>query len=65
MERCGFEAHEEKEILTPLFVASMPFGVYTAQNSFKSMNRGFAVAWGEAVKFLPLQVTKRGELNEV
>lgn len=64
MERCGFEAHEEKEILTPLFVASMPFGVYTAQNSFKSMNRGFAVAWEEAVKFLPLQVTKRGELNE-
>ncbi|MFZ2634209.1 MAG: TraC family protein [Desulfosalsimonadaceae bacterium] len=59
IERCGFEAHEEKEILTPLFVASIPFGVYTAQNSFKSMNRGFVLTWEDAVKFLPLQVTKR------
>jgi conjugal transfer ATP-binding protein TraC len=61
MEQRGFAAHEEKEILTPLFIASMPFGLYTTQNTFKSLNRGFALSWDQAVNFLPLQVTKNGK----
>lgn len=61
MEQRGFAAHEEKEILTPLFIASMPFGVYVVQNTFKSLNRGFSLAWEKAVNFLPLLVTKNGK----
>jgi hypothetical protein len=61
MEQKGFATHEEKEILTPLFIVSMPLGLYLAQNAFKSLNRGFFLAWDQAVKFFPLLVTKNGK----
>lgn len=61
MEQKGFAAHEEKEILTPVLIASLPLGLYIAQNAFKSLNRGFLLTWGQAVNFLPLLLTKNGK----
>jgi len=52
----GITAHEEKELLTPLFIASLPFGVYNQQNSFKSIDRGFVLNREVALEFLPLHI---------
>lgn len=54
-------AQEEKELLTSLFIGSLPFGIYNINDNFRSMNRGFVLTWEDIIKFLPVYTSNGHE----
>ncbi len=54
-ESNGFSMQEDMGILAPLFISSLPFGMYPDQNNTEALARSFIVNDKAAVRLFPVQ----------
>ncbi len=64
-ESQGYVMQEDKGILTPLFISSLPFGLYDAGGNIESLERDFIVPVDSVACILPVQADFSGGGNPI
>jgi len=64
-ESQGYAMQEESKISRPLFIASLPFGLYKLGNNIRLLERDFPVPISVAARMAPIQADFRGTNSAV
>jgi len=56
----GFEMQRETKLKVPMFIASLPFGLYNIEKNVDNFDRHFIASRGDIARFLPVQGDFRG-----